>query len=159
MTFVTMEGRVKFASMWAKHRQVMMELRAVQYEHVIRLDVPDENAKSLRDYLLEMRSQITGRNLFHSVDRLPAFMDKEGLSIVGMTYPDHLEEVKAVFSILPAYLRRIAGQSMDKWFTEEALVNANEAVFDDEWNTFVTADERMLDALLEEEVGGKGDSV
>ena len=70
--------------------------------------------------------------MFYCIDRPPLFMDAEGTKIIGMVFPLNMEEAKSIFSILPAYMRRIARDAVERWFTESALAKAAEIYFDDE---------------------------
>lgn len=155
LTFVSPEGKLKFASMFAKHRQIISILRNAACDHIIQLDTPDSNGLSLRDHMYSLRSNITQRRLFHSVHRQPAWMDNSSLSITAMCYPEHLAEAKAVLTILPAYIQRLTNDDVSQWFTQDIMDISSEAVFDEKRNTFVTSEELILDALLNEDVGGR----
>ena len=49
ISFLSSNGSNKHTLMLAKHKQVVAQLRSVQFEHVIRLDEPDLTGKTLRD--------------------------------------------------------------------------------------------------------------
>ena len=103
-------------------------------------------------YLLDFKTKDSGLRLFHYVYNPPDFMNADGLKIIGMTYPENIEEAKGIFSILPAYIRQLAGDAVERWFTEDTLRKAEDVVYDEDTNAFVTPDEKLLDELLNEKV-------
>jgi hypothetical protein len=153
MCLLSADGIAKLQKMWLKHQSDVRTLHATTTEDVIHLDRPYKTRGTLREFISKMKHTKNKTRLFHSVDKSQSWMDETGMTTIMTAFPENRDEAESMAQLLPALVEHdINTECAQEWFTPDAYDRSRDIQYDKENNTFVSADEKMMDYLLADEL-------
>ena len=130
-----------------KHVTSAMDLEVITAREILHMDEPDETTgKTLREFLTTIKSSISGRPLFHNIDRGTGRMDSTTTMDIAV-FSEHRSEAEPIAGVLPALCMQRLSPTTKKWFGGGALKRCEGVKFANRGNMFTTKEDGKMKAV------------
>ena len=129
------------------HSRILKNLVACKSEDIVDLDKEIEGI-TLRELIMQKRSEKTGKGLFHSVDVSTSFQDAPG-TIVATAVKGHADEAETYMNALPCICRTM-NEAYKEWFVPGGAVDSEEFQVDERTLAYTSRSDAVMECMEEE---------
>ena len=126
------------AHVFNKHSTAVQDLEVFNVREVRHLDTPDKTTgQTLREFLMAMKHSVTGRALFHNIDK--GMGRNDGKNVVTCAiFSEHRMEAEPIAGVLPALCMQRLAPTTKEWFDGGAVRRCEGVKFAKKGNMFIT---------------------
>ena len=121
--------------------QVLQNLCCLQMEDIAKLDV-EVDGITLREFILQQRSDQTGKALFHSIDKSPSTSHQAGVHIV-IVMKGHHNEPQTILNALPI-ICHCSNPNYQVWFVSDEVFDSDDYQYNNQTQAWTSKTDMQL---------------